>query len=75
MAGRETLDVLLERVLTGIRHIYKDHPDGKAVIVTHVAIIRVLLLWHAGKSLNLYKTINVPNAEVVEIRIKGVPSL
>ena len=69
MEGREPLDILLERVLTGVRDIYKDHSDGNAVIVTHVAIIRVLLLWHAGKSLNLYKTINVPNAGIFELGI------
>ena len=72
LEGRETLDALLERVLTGVRDIYKEHSDGNAVIVTHVAIIRILLLWHTKKSLNLYKTINVPNAEIFKIRINDL---
>lgn len=70
LEGRETLDVLLERVLTGVRDIYKEHSGGNVVVVTHVAIIRVLLLWHTKKSLNLYKTINVPNAELFKLNIE-----
>ena len=75
LEGRETLDALLERVLTGVRDIYKNDSGGNVVIVTHVAIIRVLLLWHAKKSLNLYKTIHVPNAEIFKIRINSRPGL
>ena len=74
LPGRETLKELLERVLVGLQNIYQDMADGNVVIVTHVAIIRVLLLWNANKSLALYKTINVPNAEIFEIKIKGLPS-
>ena len=65
MEGRETLEKLLSRVLAGIRNI-KDSGDN-VVIVTHVAIIRVILLWHSNKDLNLYKTIHIPNAEVFAI--------
>ena len=69
MEGRETLEELLSRVLAGIRKI-KDSGDN-VVIVTHVAIIRVILLWHSNKDLNLYKTILVPNAEIFEIDLDG----
>jgi alpha-ribazole phosphatase/probable phosphoglycerate mutase len=65
---RETLEELLKRVLTGIRRINQGVESRNIVIVTHVAIIRVLLLWHAKKSLNLYKTIHVPNAGIFHIR-------
>ena len=64
LPGRETLDELLARVLKGIRTVLEDGYGENIVIVTHVAIIRVLLLWHSKESLNLYKTIHVPNAEV-----------
>jgi alpha-ribazole phosphatase/probable phosphoglycerate mutase len=69
LPGRETLSALLERVLKGIWSIYEGMKDQTIVVVTHVAIIRVLLLWHKRKSLNLYKTIHVPNAEIFEIDI------
>ena len=74
LPGRETLDELLERVLKGLGRIYDDERDRTIVVVTHVAIIRVLLLWHAKQTLNGYKKIYVPNAEVFEININTVPS-
>ncbi len=66
---RETLAELLKRVLGGIHKIQDEMGDKTVVIVTHVAIIRVLLLWYARQNLNLYKTIHVPNAKVFEIKI------
>lgn len=71
MPGRETLQELLRRVLTGIERIFAETDTFNPVIVTHVAVIRVLLLWHARKSLNLYKTIEVPNAGLFRIRLEG----
>lgn len=67
--GRETLDDLLQRVLTGISRISHGKEGKGVVIVTHVAVIRVLLLWSAKRSLNLYKTIHVPNAKIFRIAI------
>jgi broad specificity phosphatase PhoE len=69
VAGREMLDQLLNRVLKGVRNLYQSGNDKAVVVVTHVAVIRVLLLWHEKKSLNLYKTIHIPNAEVFELNI------
>lgn len=71
LRGRETLEELLKRVLKGIKNIYKNSANKTVVIVTHVAIIRVLLLWHKNMSLNLYKTIHIPNARVFKIKING----
>jgi broad specificity phosphatase PhoE len=69
MPGRETLDVLLRRILKGVHRIEAFHKGRTVVIVTHVAIIRVLLLWRNRMSLNLYKSISVPNAEIFRIEI------
>lgn len=69
LPGRETLKELQERVVSGVKNIYKGCGDKNVVIVTHVAIIRVLQLWHEKKSLNLYKTIHVPNADIFQIEI------
>lgn len=75
LSGRETLDDLLQRVLTGVRKISREMAGESVVIVTHVAIIRVLMLWCSRESLNLYKTILVPNAKIFEINIDRCPSL
>ena len=70
LPGRETLNELLHRVLTGVSKIHDNNIDQTVVVVTHVAIIRVLLLWHAQRSLNLYKQVYVPNAEIFEVNIE-----
>ncbi len=69
LSGRETLHSLLMRVLRGLQKIHQAERDKTIVMVTHVAIIRVLLLWRAKKSLNLYKTIDVPNGKVFEVNL------
>ncbi len=75
LSGRETLHELLERVVEGVKNIYNHAEKQDVVIVTHVAVIRVLLLWNARKSLNLYKTIHIQNAEIFKIIIESCPSL
>ena len=60
LEGRETLHELLERVLAGLKRVKEREVDGSALVVTHVAIIRVLLLHSQGKDLNLYRTVPVP---------------
>ena len=67
LPNRETLDELLKRVLTGIQRINRNEERRNIIIVTHVAVIRILLLWKAEKSLNFYKTIHVPNAGIFQI--------
>ena len=65
--GRETLNELLERVLAGIEKVRSQVANSSILIVTHVAVIRVLLLHAQKMDLNLYKTIDVPNGEIFEI--------
>lgn len=75
LSNRETLKELLERVLKGLQKIYQSNNYQTVAVITHVAIIRVLLLWNKKMSLNLYKTIPIPNVEVFEIRINSYPYL
>ena len=72
LEGRETLRELQERVLEGIRR-RRCQRSGKVVVVTHVAIIRVLKLYAEGRDLNEYKRVPVPeNGEVFRIADKLV---
>jgi alpha-ribazole phosphatase/probable phosphoglycerate mutase len=66
---RETLDQLLNRVLSAFYRIKMRNHKGLVVIVTHYAIIRVALLYARGQDLNLYKTITVPNCEPFELEV------
>jgi broad specificity phosphatase PhoE len=64
MDGRETLEQLQSRVLSGMRVIQQAHPTRSVLIVTHVAIIRVVSLFANKQDLNSYKMVPVDNAKV-----------
>ncbi len=70
LEGRETLQELLERVLAGLKRVKQREVDGSVLVVTHVAIIRVLLLYVGKMDLNLYRTIPVHNAKIFELADK-----
>jgi len=67
LENRETLNELLERVLRGVKKIKAGCMDGSALIVTHVAIIRVLLLHIRKMDLDLYRSIPVSNGKIFKI--------
>lgn len=69
LPDREMLKEVMERALSGIKKIQKVVGDKTIIVVTHIAIIRTLLLWYAKKDLNLYKTIHVANGKVFKIKI------
>jgi phosphoserine phosphatase len=69
---RETLDELHQRVLKGLERIRAQNSPGSAIlVVTHVAIIRVLLLHWQSRDLNLYKTISIPHGIIFPLQDLG----
>ena len=62
--GRETLAELQSRVLNGMRSIENSASGNSILIVTHVAIIRVITLFASSQDLNCYKSIPVENAKI-----------
>ena len=69
LAGRETLNELQDRVIDGLQCINSKKHESGVIIVTHVAVIRVAMLYAAGVSLNQYKTVHVPNGQVFEMEL------
>jgi len=67
LQGRETLAELQNRVMSGIKKIREEVKEGSVMIVTHVAIIRILLLYAKKFDLNHYKTVSVPNGKIYKI--------
>lgn len=62
--GRETLKEIQIRALKGIKKI-TDHSDCVRILtVTHVALIRVLLIYYNNLSLDNYRKIDIPNGAV-----------
>ena len=69
--GRETLNEVQCRAVRAVNKILNDNFDKIAVVVTHVAIIRCLLLYLKCLSLNLYKTIDIPNLSIHQLKFKS----
>lgn len=72
--GRETLADLETRSIAAIDIIGRAamaEAEGPVLAVTHLAVIRVLLLAAAGRPLSDYHDIRIPNAEAHPIRWTG----
>lgn len=67
LEGRETLEELRRRAIEGLLDARGRHGNAPIAIVSHVAVIRVLMLQSQGRPLNDYKTVFVPNATPVSI--------
>lgn len=65
--GRETLEELRIRAIEGVRHARLRYEEAPIAIVSHVAVIRILMLQSQGRSLNDYKSMVVPNATPIPI--------
>jgi len=71
MSGRETLLDLQKRVIKGINHL-KTRAECKVVlVVTHVALIRTAWIFANNWDLDMYRTIDVPNAAIFLLDFKS----
>jgi len=53
----------------GARSLIDFENGSKSVVVTHVAIIRVMLLYSQGRDLNEYRKVAVENGELFELEV------
>jgi broad specificity phosphatase PhoE len=61
LAGRETLEDVQRRILSVLQTWCLCNKKKTIAAVTHVALIRCILLYSMGKPLNDYRQIHVPN--------------
>jgi len=66
---RETLEQLQARVIAGMRHIEAEGRGDNLLVVSHVAVIRVVALYAQGRPLSDYKSIEVDNCQLFPISI------
>jgi len=66
---RETLEQLQARVIAGMRHIEAEGRGDNVLVVSHVAVIRVVALYAQGRPLSDYKSIEVDNCQLFPISI------
>ena len=73
LRGRETLEQLQARVIAGMRHIEAEAEaedrESSILVVSHVAVIRVVALYAQGRPLSEYKSIEVDNCQLFPVSI------
>jgi len=67
--GRETLEQLQTRVIHGMQHIEAEGMGSNILVVSHVAVIRVAILYAEGRPLSEYKTVAVDNCQLFPVQI------
>lgn len=68
MENRETLRDLLLRALVGIKRISGLSTGSNVLAVTHIAIIRMLIIYYNELPMDDYKKIEIPNGAVFLIK-------
>ncbi len=71
LPDRETLVEVRIRVLNTIHKIRENNSGSSVLAVTHVAIIRSLIIYFKNLDINLYKTIDIPNLSVFRLQWDG----
>jgi broad specificity phosphatase PhoE len=74
LPGRETLQQLQQRVVERMHNISLESRDGNSkdqtiLVVTHVAVIRVALLYAQKRPLSEYKSVAVDNCQLFPISL------
>ncbi len=71
LPGCETLSQVLERAVAGCEKVFAAEVGGTSLIVTHMVVVRVLLVHYLGLSLAAYREIPVPNATPILLCREG----
>ena len=66
--GRETLLDVQQRAVRAVNKILEENEGMISVAVTHMAPIRCLFLYYNHLSLNMYKSIDVPNLSIHQLK-------
>ena len=62
---------MLDRAVAGCEKIFTQERGNTSLIVTHMVIVRVLLVHYLGLSLEAYREIPVPNASPILLCREG----
>jgi len=67
--GRETLEQVQKRAISAIGNISKNSEGSAVLVVTHVALIRVLIIYYNNLSRDIYRKIDIPNVSVYKLNL------
>jgi alpha-ribazole phosphatase/probable phosphoglycerate mutase len=68
LPGRETLAEVRSRALKAIHRMRESSGEFSVLVVTHVALVRCLIIHFQVLDINIYRRIDVPNASVFRLQ-------
>lgn len=68
LEGRETLLDVQQRAVRAVNKILEENEGMISLVVTHMAPIRCLVLYYNHLSLNMYKSVEVPNLSIHQLK-------
>ncbi len=68
LEGCETLEQVLRRAIRGCERVFQQEQGRTSLIVTHMVVVRVILLHYLRLPLSAYRKIPVPNATPIMLQ-------
>ena len=65
--GCETLAMVRDRAVAGVTRILENHPGERVVLVSHLIVLRCLVLHYLGRELEDFRKLTINNGEVTRI--------
>lgn len=62
--GGELMRQAQMRAVSGLQRLHADHPGGRIAVVSHAEVIKAMLMWCLGLSLDRYHTFDIDPASV-----------
>jgi len=67
VAGCETIGLVRERAVRAVERIMADHAGEALLVVSHLIVLRALLLHYQGMAISDFRSIKVANGEVFRV--------
>ncbi|MFZ5775775.1 MAG: histidine phosphatase family protein [Thermodesulfobacteriota bacterium] len=64
VVGCETIAAVQRRAVSCLEEIFSVHPGGRVLVVSHLIVVRSLLLHYMGKAIDEFRAIKVANGQV-----------
>lgn len=71
LPGCETLKQVQERAVRGVARILGSHNPGNLLLVSHLIVLRCLILYYKGLEIKDFRSIKIDNGSVIRVSKQG----
>ncbi len=71
MPGAESLADLQKRAVAGIMELFRSRSGQRIVLVSHLSVLRCMVLHFTGRGLEAYREVKIPNATPLALSMRG----